>query len=43
MAQPLCDLMVIDDLPEEIPVSEDELALIETYLDKIIAELMNDA
>ncbi|MDW3098672.1 MAG: hypothetical protein R8J41_11290 [Alphaproteobacteria bacterium] len=43
MAKPQSDLKVIDDLPDEIPVTEDELALVETYLDKIIAEMLNDA
>lgn len=36
------DMLVTLDMPNELPVTPDELALVETYLRDIIAEMLKD-
>ncbi|WP_322314552.1 hypothetical protein [Parvibaculum sp.] len=36
------DMLVTLDMPDELPVTSDELALVETYLRDIIAEMLKE-
>jgi hypothetical protein len=39
----VADISVVDDLPDVVPVTAPELAVIETYLGNLIVQLLADA